>query len=225
MLTYILFKEAELMKYRYLFFDLDGTLTEPGLGITNSVMYALDKFGIKVNDRTELYKFIGPPLVDSFKEFYGFDDAKAWKAVEYYREYFSEKGLFENSVYEGIKELLEQLFNEGYELYVATSKPTEYSIRILEKFDLIKYFKYVSGSTMDEKNSSKAMIIEHALQVSKADKNDVLMIGDRHHDIDGAKANGIASLGVLFGYGSLEELRVAGADYIAEKVNDILKFV
>lgn len=213
------------MKYKYLFFDLDGTLTEPGIGITNSVMYALEKFGIKVNDRMELYKFIGPPLVDSFKEFYGFDDLKAWKAVEYYREYFSRDGLFENRVYDGIDELLQKLISDGHELYVATSKPTEYSIRILEKFDLLKYFNYVSGSNMDEKNSSKAMIIEHALQISKADKNDVLMIGDRHHDIDGAKANGIASLGVLFGYGSLEELRMAGADYIAEEVDDILKFV
>lgn len=213
------------MKYKYLFFDLDGTLTEPGIGITNSVMYALEKFGIKVNDRMELYKFIGPPLVDSFKEFYGFDDLKAWKAVEYYREYFSRDGLFENRVYDGIDELLQKLISDGHELYVATSKPTEYSIRILEKFDLLKYFNYVSGSNMDEKNSSKAMIIEHALQISKADKNDVLMIGDRHHDINGAKANGIASLGVLFGYGSLEELRMAGADYIAEEVNDILKFV
>ena len=213
------------MKYKYLFFDLDGTLTEPGIGITNSVMYALEKFGIKVNDRMELYKFIGPPLVDSFKEFYGFDDLKAWKAVEYYREYFSRDGLFENRVYDGIDDLLQKLISDGHELYVATSKPTEYSIRILEKFDLLKYFNYVSGSNMDEKNSSKAMIIEHALQISKADKNDVLMIGDRHHDIDGAKANGIASLGVLFGYGSLEELRMAGADYIAEEVDDILKFV
>lgn len=213
------------MKYKYLFFDLDGTLTEPGIGITNSVMYALEKFGIKVNDRMELYKFIGPPLVDSFKEFYGFDDLKAWKAVEYYREYFSRDGLFENRVYDGIDELLQKLISDGHELYVATSKPTEYSIRILEKFDLLKYFNYVSGSNMDEKNSSKAMIIEHALQISKADKNDVLMIGDRHHDINGAKANGIASLGVLFGYGSLEELRMAGADYIAEEANDILKFV
>ena len=95
------------MKYKYLFFDLDGTLTEPGIGITNSVMYALEKFGIKVNDRMELYKFIGPPLVDSFKEFYGFDDLKAWKAVEYYREYFSRDGLFENRVYDGIDELLQ----------------------------------------------------------------------------------------------------------------------
>lgn len=206
------------MKYKYLFFDLDGTLTEPGLGITNSVIYALNKFGITVEDRNELYKFIGPPLVDSFKDFYGFDDEKAWKAVEYYREYFSVKGLFENSVYDGIPELLQKLKNDGYKLYVATSKPTEYSVRILEKFKLLQYFEYVSGSDMDEKNSSKAMIIKHALEVSKADINEVLMIGDRHHDIDGAKANKIASLGVLYGYGDFEELTSAGADDVAKTV-------
>ena len=213
------------MKYRYLFFDLDGTLTNPGLGITNSVIYALNKFGIKENDRESLYRFIGPPLADSFKEFYGFDEQKAWTAVEYYREYFADKGLFENFVYDGIKDLLTELKNRGHRLYVATSKPTKYSVQILEKFELLNFFEYVSGANMDEKNSSKSDIIRHALEVSGAPLDEVLMIGDRHHDIDGAKANNIASAGVLYGYGNREEHVNAGADYIIDKPSELLGFV
>jgi phosphoglycolate phosphatase len=213
------------MKYRYLFFDLDGTLTNPGLGITNSVIYALNKFGIKENDRESLYRFIGPPLADSFKEFYGFDEQKAWTAVEYYREYFADKGLFENFVYDGIKDLLTELKNRGRRLYVATSKPTKYSVQILEKFELLNFFEYVSGANMDEKNSSKSDIIRHALEVSGAPLDEVLMIGDRHHDIDGAKANNIASVGVLYGYGNREEHENAGADYIIDKPSELLGFV
>jgi phosphoglycolate phosphatase len=213
------------MKYRYLFFDLDGTLTNPGLGITNSVIYALNKFGIKENDRESLYRFIGPPLADSFKEFYGFDEQKAWTAVEYYREYFADKGLFENFVYDGIKDLLTELKNRGHRLYVATSKPTKYSVQILEKFELLNFFEYVSGANMDEKNSSKSDIIRHALEVSGAPLDEVLMIGDRHHDIDGAKANNIASAGVLYGYGNSEEHENARADYIIDKPSELLGFV
>ena len=126
------------MKYEYIFWDLDGTLTDPGIGITNSVMHALGKFGIEVSDRRELYKFIGPPLVESFETFYNFSHEEAWKAVEYYREYFGVIGLFENEVYEGIPKLLSRLKDEGYGLYVATSKPLEFSVRILERFDLLK---------------------------------------------------------------------------------------
>lgn len=213
------------MRYRYLFFDLDGTLTEPALGITNSVIYALNKFGIKENDRESLYSFIGPPLADSFRDYYGFDEEKAWTAVEYYREYFAEKGLFENSVYDGIKELLTELKLRGHKLYVATSKPTKYSLQILEKFELLEYFEYVSGADMDEKNSKKSDIIRHALEVSEAPLEEVLMIGDRHHDIDGAKANNIASAGVLYGYGNREEHESAGADYIIEHVDELLDIV
>ena len=213
------------MKYKYLFFDLDGTLTEPGLGITNSVMYSLMKFGIEENDRESLYRFIGPPLSDSFQKYYGFDEEKAWKAVEYYREYFSVKGLFENSVYEGMEDVLSELKMRGHKLYVATSKPTKYSVQILEKFGLLKYFEYVSGADMDEKNSSKADIIKNAMNVSGASPDEVLMIGDRHYDIEGAKANNISSAGVLYGYGTGEEHEKAGADYIIEKVSDILNLV
>lgn len=213
------------MKYKCLFFDLDGTLTDPAEGITNSIIYSLNKFNIEVNDRTSLYKFIGPPLVDSFMNFYGFDEKKAWTAVQYYREYFSVNGLFENKVYDGMENLLDTLQKQGHKLYVATSKPKEYSVRILDKFGLLKYFEYVSGSSMDEKDCDKATIIKNALTVSSADKKDVLMIGDRCFDINGAKANGIDSLAVLYGYGTHEEIINSAPNYIAKTVDDIFNFV
>jgi len=211
--------------YRYVLFDLDGTLTDPGLGITNSVMHALKKFQIEVEDRTQLYPFIGPPLHDSFEKFYGFTPEQSLQAVEYYREYFREKGLFENEVYDGIPEVLKQLRESGHVLMVATSKPEEFAVKILQHFGLCEYFDLVAGATMDKSRTRKEDVISYALaSCNVQDKASVLMVGDREHDIFGAKANGLASLGVLFGYGSLEELRAAGADYIAEKPEDILKF-
>lgn len=210
--------------YKYILFDLDGTLTEPGEGITNSVAYALNKFGISVEDKTQLYKFIGPPLIDSFMEFYGFSEEKAWQGVEYYREYFAEKGIFENKIYDGIIKVLETLRNKGYHLIVATSKPTEYAIKILEKFELYKYFEFVSGSDMNEKNSCKANIIKYAMEINNIVPDEAVMIGDRKHDIIGAKANGIHSIGVLYGYGDLEELQSAGADEIVHTVDMILEY-
>lgn len=213
----------EHKQYEYIFFDLDGTLTDPGEGITNSVMYALKRFKIEA-EREELYKFIGPPLVDSFKEFYGFSDSDAWTAVRYYREYFADRGLYENRVYDGIEDVLGRLAASGRRLYVATSKPTEYSVRILKKFGFLDYFEYVSGSSMDEKNSSKKMIIARAVEHCGMDVSHILMVGDRRYDIEGAKAHGMDSAGVLFGYGSRQELEDAGADYIIEKVEDLLQF-
>ncbi len=213
------------MQYTNLLFDLDGTLTDPGIGITNSVMYALERFGIKETDRTSLYKFIGPPLLDSFRDFYGFNEAESLKALGYYREYFGVRGLFENEVYNGIPEVLDTLKSHGLRLFVATSKPTEYSVRILEKFDLIKYFEYVSGSAMDENNSAKSMIIDHALTKFSLKREETLMIGDRMHDINGAKLNHIDSAGVAYGYGSVEELTNAGADIIYNTVEDLRQLV
>lgn len=212
------------MRYNTIFFDLDGTLTDPGVGITNCVIYALNKFGIE-EERENLYRFIGPPLLESFEVYYGFSKEEAWKAVEYYRERFGDIGLFENEVYEGIPELLQMLKDRGCSLYVATSKPTEYSVRILEKFGLLKYFEYVSGSSMDEKNASKAIIIKNAMEKAKANREDILMIGDRKHDIIGAKNNNIMSVGVEYGYGDRQELETAGADYIVGTVLELKEFL
>ncbi len=212
--------------YDYILFDLDGTLTDPAEGITNSVAYALNKFGISVEDKRELYKFIGPPLVDAFAEYYGFSKEDSEKATAFYRETFRVKGLFENEVYDGVRELLETLKKQGKRLYIATSKPEEFTLRILKHFDLLKYFDFVAAATFDSTRNTKDKVIAYALEkLSIDDKSKVVMIGDRHHDIDGAKVNGIDSIGVLYGFGDKNELTDAGATYIAENVEDILSFI
>ena len=214
------------MGYQYYLFDLDGTLTDPGIGITNSVMFALEKFGIHIEDRTELFSFIGPPLGESFQEQFGFSEAQAQKAVEYYREYFRPKGIFENSVYEGIPELLKKLRENSITVAVATSKPYEFAVRILEHFALKQYFDYIGGATMDGRISKKTDVIAELLkELGEADKSRILMVGDRDQDIAGAKANGLKSAGVLWGYGSEEELRGAGADYLIAAPCDLIKSV
>ena len=215
-----------MKNYKYLLFDLDGTLTDPAEGITNSVIHALKKWGIEVEDRSELYCFIGPPLSASFKKYYGFSEEKSLKCVEYYREYFRDKGIFENNVYDGIPELLNRLQKDGKILILATSKPEVFAKRILDHFDLAKYFDFVVGASMDESRNKKADVIRYALDVAKIEnKGQVLMIGDRDQDMMGAQVNGLDSLGVLYGYGDFEELSASGAKYIAETVEEILEYV
>lgn len=212
--------------YDILLFDLDGTLTDPAEGITNSVAYALGKFGVEVEDKRELYKFIGPPLVEAFAEYYGFSKEDSEKATAFYRETFRVKGLYENKVYDGVRELLEALKQKGKKLVIATSKPEEFTLKILKHFDLLKYFDFVAAATFDSTRNTKDKVIEYALEnINIADKSKVVMIGDRHHDIDGALDNGIDSIGVLYGFGNKEELANAGATCIAEKVEDILNLV
>lgn len=215
-----------MVDYTHILFDLDGTLTDPGLGITNSVMYALERFGITVDDRKSLYKFIGPPLMDSFRDFYGFSDEEAQRGLVLYREYFSEKGLFENQVYPGIPALLQRLRDAGKTLLVATSKPEEFSLRILEHFDLLQYFDFVSGASMDETRNQKWQVIDQALaHCGNVPREQILMVGDRKHDVQGAKRCGLACLGVLYGYGSAEELVTAGADALAGSPDAVGDFI
>ena len=226
--------------FDYYFFDLDGTLTDPAEGITNSFIHAIKYFGLEVPSYENLCTFIGPPLVATFQKEFGFDDEKAMEGVKKYREYFAQKGIFENKVYDGIENVLEHLQAKGKHLLVATSKPEEYSVKILEHFGLAKYFDFICGSNMDETRSKKEEVIDYALEkcreadstsgsVSGAadkagfDKSKVLMIGDREHDIIGAKKNGIKSCGVLYGYGSRQELEAAGADYIVDNVRNLLE--
>lgn len=212
--------------YDILLFDLDGTLTDPAEGITNSVAYALNKFGIDVEDKKVLYKFIGPPLVVAFAEYYGFSKEDSEKATAFYRETFRVKGLFENRVYDGVPKMLETLKQNGKKLIIATSKPEEFTLKILKHFDLLKYFDFVAAATFDSTRNTKDKVIKYALEnIDFCDKSKVVMVGDRHHDIDGAKVNGIDSIGVLYGFGSKEELTKAGATYIAESIEDILKLV
>ena len=212
--------------FETILFDLDGTLTDPALGITNSVAHALSKWDISVSDRSELFKFIGPPLLDSFAEYYGFSDEQSRLALKYYREYFTDRGMFENRVYEGIPELLSNLKAQGKQLIVATSKPEEFAVRILQHFKLDGYFDFIGGASMDETRVKKADVIQYALDTCNINnKASVVMVGDRHHDIDGAKLCGLPSIGVTYGYGSIDELKDAGADFIALSVEDILKYI
>ena len=210
--------------FTHIFFDLDGTLTDPALGITNSFIHALKYYGMEIPSYEELCKLIGPPLPYSFETTFGFSHDKAMEAVSKYREYFSTRGLFENKVYDGIPELLQTLKEKGKHLVVATSKPEEYSIKIIEHFGLAKYFDFVCGSLMDESRSKKDEVIAYALErcgLGEGDKKNVLMVGDRFHDIEGAKKNNLKSCGVLFGYGTRSELEESGADYIVSNCNDL----
>ena len=205
--------------YQTILFDLDGTLTNSELGITNSVAYALGKFGIEVPDKKALRVFIGPPLQDSFERFYGFSKEECLKAIDYYHEYFSEKGLYENEVYPGVPDLLTSLKQAGKQLIVATSKPEEFSVQILKHFGLFDYFDFVAGATMDRKRSKKSDVIQYALgQNQITDLAHAIMIGDREYDVFGAQAQKLDSIGVLYGFGSREELETAGASYIVDDV-------
>ena len=198
---------------KFIFFDLDGTLTEPGIGITNSVMHALKYYNIEVVSRESLYPFIGPPLVDSFMKYFGFSREQGIEAVDHYREYYRDKGVFEASVYDGIPELLDALKKAGKTLIVASSKPEEFVIQVLQKFDLYKYFDCVAGATMDTGRVKKDDVIAYAMEkFSVTDPTDAVMIGDREFDVFGGKKFGMKTVGVTFGYGTLEELKNAGAD-------------
>lgn len=214
------------MTYTHIFFDLDGTLTDPGLGITNAVMYALARWGIRVDDRQALYPFIGPPLVDSFMRFYGFSAADARAAVDVYREYFANKGIFENEVYPGIPALLARLKRAGLKLVMATSKPEQFAVRIAEHFGIAAYFDCIAGAAMDETRTEKWEVVEYALdRCGVTDRAAVLMVGDREHDVRGAQRCGIRTLGVLYGYGSRAELEQAGAVAVAETVEAVGDYI
>ena len=209
---------------KIILFDLDGTLTDPGLGITNSVMHALHRYGIEVSDRTELYKFIGPPLHESFERFYGFEKE------DVYREYFSVKGLFENEVYAGIEQLLRELKKQGKILCLATSKPEVFAKQILEHFCLDGYFDRIVGSLLNGERTNKAEVIAWVLQCLNEDGiswnlNQIVMIGDREHDVIGAHKNDIPAIGVLFGYGNEDELKMAGADDLAVSVDGLYEML
>lgn len=208
-----------------IFFDLDGTLTDPGEGITNSVMYALKKFGISVTDRRELYTFIGPPLSDSFMEYFGFTYDEAMKAIDYYREYYQPTGIFENRLYDGIDEMLDSLKKAGKTLVLATSKPEEMAIRVLKRYGIFDYFDFICGASMDETRTEKAEVIAYALDECRVQANDCIMVGDRKFDILGAHENGMQSVGVLFGYGTKDELDGAGADCTVETVDELRKYL
>ena len=209
-------------KYKVILFDLDGTLSDPKEGITKSVQYALRKFGVEEQSLDSLECFIGPPLKVSFSDYYHFDEEKANQAIDLYRERFTVKGMFENVLYEDIPLLLHALKEQGYILVVATSKPTVYAEEILKHFQIDDFFEGIIGSNLDGTRSAKAEIIQYIINEYSAYKlADFIMIGDRKHDIIGANQCGIDSIGVTYGYGSMEELQSFHPTYIAETVEQL----
>ena len=215
-----------MKKYKFILFDLDGTLTDSKVGITKSIQYALSKYDIKVDRLEDLEVFIGPPLEESFKEYYSFTDEKARQAIKYCREYFAEKGIFENEVYPNVPMLLEELKKKGKILIVATSKPTVFARRILEYFNLENYFDFVVGSNLDGTRTSKFEVIQYIVsEFGIEDLNKVVMIGDRKHDVIGGNKNSIDTIAVTYGYGTYEELKEANPTYFADSINDILDII
>lgn len=210
------------MKKTWLLWDLDGTLTDPMEGITKSVQYALKRFGIQVHDRQTLCRFIGPPLKDSFMEFYGFSSGQAEEAIQVYREYFSTAGLFENALYPGIPQLLHNCRQVGYTHLVATSKPEVFAQKILEHFHIDQDFAFIAGSKLDGTRVKKAEVIRYALeQAGITDLSAAVMIGDRDYDVIGAREAGLSCIGVTYGYGSPEELSRAGAEAVVDSVEEL----
>ena len=201
-------------------FDLDGTLTDSREGILKSIQYALSCYGIEEGIEN-LGMFLGPPAHLAFQEFYGFSEEKAFEITNVFRKRYSEKGIYENHIYDGIKELLEKFHSDGIKLCVATSKPQIYTDKILENFDIRKYFDIVVGSDLDGKLCNKSDIIAKVIELGGYDKSECFMVGDRKYDIIGAKENGIKSVAVLYGYGNMEEFISSSADFIVEKVEDI----
>ncbi len=210
-----------MKNYRYILLDLDGTLTDPSEGITNSIKHALNKYGISA-EKSELLKFIGPPLRESFMEYYSFTPEKAEEAVTFYREYFSVKGIYENSIYPGIPEMLYKLRNSGRSLFLATSKPSVYAGRVLEHFNIASYFDIIAGSNMDGSMGLKSEVVEYALStLSDEERKFSVMAGDRKYDIEGALLNNIDSIGVTWGFGTRDELVSAGALYITDSIREM----
>lgn len=214
------------MKVKTVLFDLDGTLTDSGPGIINGVQYALEKMGRKEDDKEKLRRFIGPPLKEEFKKFCGITEEEGVNAVAFYREYYTETGIFENEVYEGIPELLKALKEKGLQIAMATSKPEKFAKIIAEHFEIASYFDFIGGSLMDGSRTKKSEVIQYVLDACGVkDRDTVLMIGDRDYDILGAKTIGVHSVGVLYGYGDREELEKAGAEFIVETAGEVLKVV
>ena len=212
--------------YKYVFFDLDGTLSDSAPGIINAVVYALGKMGVETGEREALKAFVGPPLIESFTGYCGFSQERANEAIVLFREYYRERGINENTMYDGIPELLRALSEDGLRLAVATSKPEGFARRIIPRYGIADYFEYIAGSTMDETRVKKDEVIGYALEtLGISDPKSVVMIGDRRHDVSGAARFGMDCVGVLYGYGSREELLSAGAKYLAETPADVARLI
>ena len=209
------------MHYQNVLFDLDGTLTDPREGITRSIQFSLSKMGIDEPDLSRLEHFIGPPLLQAFMATYGFDEARAWEAVGFYRERFAVTGLYENEVFEGVTPLLEELVGQGRQLFIATSKPQVYAREIARHFDFAKHFKVIYGSELDGTRTNKVELIAHLMSEQGLEPAHTLMIGDRKHDLIGARDNGMDAAAVGYGFGSFEELNSFAPKYHFETLAEL----
>ena len=210
------------MRYNAVIFDFDGTICDTGEGILKSVKYALDAYGYDTpEDYNELTCFIGPPLLITFQEKYGADPTTADELVKKFRERYTNKGLLESKLYDGIKELLEALKKENIKIGIASSKPQDYIEALLDHFDVKKYFDSICGFSFTSYCESKSNIITRCVKELEVNGNEIIMVGDKKYDIEGAKANLIDSVGVMWGYGSKIEFVEAGAKFIADKIHDI----
>lgn len=210
------------MKYETILFDLDGTITNPAEGITTAVAYALDFYGNKYESKKALETFIGPPLREQFMQYCGIDKDMGEEYVKKYREYYADKGIYQNIVYDGIEEMLKTLKANGKRIVLATSKPEKFAKIILDHFKLSEYFDFVAGALMSNSRTDKAEVIEYALEsIGNPKKDTVIMVGDRLHDVEGAAKCGIKTIGVTYGFGSKEELINAGAIITADNVQQL----
>lgn len=212
--------------YKAILFDLDGTLTESGEGITKSVQYALEKLGKPVPPVEELQVFVGPPLMEQFMKYADLDEETARLAVQYYRERYSTIGIFENRPYPGVEEMLRELKRKGYRLAVASSKPEYFVLQILEHFELKDYFEEIVGSELNGARVTKTEVIEETLTRMRLSnhREQVLMVGDKEHDVFGARASDLSCLAVSYGYGTMEELENAKPLKIVDSASAVADF-
>jgi phosphoglycolate phosphatase len=213
------------MSYKNILFDLDGTLSDPYEGITNSAKYALGKFHISEEAAGDLSRFIGPPLALSFREFYHLGEEDVKRAVAFYREYYAVKGMYENKLYDGMETVLQELRRRGLHCFTATSKLDRFAKEVLQNFKIDGYFDGIVGSNEDCTRSDKGDIIACLLEEYRLKKAETIMIGDTKYDMAGAKKNGIDTLAVTYGYGSVEELKKTGPTYICDTVMGILDII
>ena len=213
------------MRWKHIFFDLDGTLTNSALGITNAILYGRKKWGLPCGPNSDYYKFIGPTMPQSFVDFWGMEPGQAREFLEVYREYFSTIGLFENEVYPGIPELLRELKEAGCHLYIATTKPTVHSLQIAEHFGFAEYFDIISGASLDGTRDQKWQVIDYARQSCGVDMSRAIMVGDRLHDVEGAGHFGMSCIGVSYGFGGRQELEEAGALHVVDTVAELRDYL
>jgi len=211
-----------MKKYKYIFWDLDGTISDSGEGIFKAVAYSLEHMGAQLPDADTLRKFVGPPLTESFAKYCGFTPGEAEQAIAFFREYYQAKGIYENSMYAGMEALLKELAEAGYLCVVATAKPEPHARTILQRYGIDKYFLYIAGASFDSSRAKKEEVIAYALKTCGiTDKSQVVMVGDRSHDVSGAKENGLDCIGVLYGYGERRELEEAGVIAIAKDLGEL----